>query len=61
LTETNPPNTLAAAMSDAFDFTAPDRGDDQMLNRILWLAVKGNEPPPITEARAPLHLYHAGR
>jgi len=61
MTETNPANTLAAAMSEAYDFTAPDRGDDQMLNRILWLAVKGNVPPPITEARAPLHLYHAGR
>ena len=61
LTETNPADTVAAAMSDAFDFTAPDRGDAQALNRILWLAVKGHEPPPTIGARAPLHLYHASR
>ena len=35
-------------MSERFDFTAEDRVPDQLLNEVLWVAVKGqNKPCPI--------------
>ncbi len=37
LNEKNPQNTAAARMSEGLDLSAPDRADDQLYNRILWL------------------------
>ena len=55
LKEKNPPNTTAARLSESLDLSAPDRVDDQVYNRILWLMLKGDSPPPIVRNRAPLH------
>jgi DNA-binding beta-propeller fold protein YncE len=45
LDEKNPPNNPTAARTLRMDFTEADRIDDNELNEILWLAVKGTEPP----------------
>ena len=47
LNEKNPQNTAAARLSESLDLSAPDRADDQLYNRILWLMLKGNAPPPV--------------
>jgi DNA-binding beta-propeller fold protein YncE len=49
LTQKNPPTSLTAARSEKLDFSASDRADDDELNDILWLAIKG------TPAPAPVH------
>jgi hypothetical protein len=45
LDEKNPPNNPTAARSLRLDFSKADRIDDFELNEILWLAMKGTEPP----------------
>ena len=60
LNEKNPQNTAAARMSEGLDLSAPDRVDDQVYNRILWLMMKGGAPP-IARNRAPLHALESSR
>jgi YVTN family beta-propeller protein len=45
LTERNPPNTRAARASAKLDFRGEDRIDDEVFNRILWSAIKGDARP----------------
>lgn len=61
MNETNPPATAAAGASAGLDFSAPDRVDDTTFNRILWSMLKGSEPLPDIETKAPLHAYRVGR
>ncbi|HEX2718845.1 MAG TPA: alkaline phosphatase family protein, partial [Gemmatimonadaceae bacterium] len=55
LDEKSPRNTGAARMSERLSLRYEDRGDDETFNRILWMAVKGeNVPyPGAREASAP--------
>ncbi len=46
LTDLNPRRSETAQASAAFDWSVPDRIDDLELNRILWRALRGTEPPP---------------
>ena len=46
LDERNPAASPTAARSLKFDFSAEDRVDDDELNDILWLAVRGHGAPP---------------
>ncbi len=55
LNEKNPQNTAAARMSEGLDLSAPDRVDDWVYNRILWLMLKGDASYPAARNRAPLH------
>jgi hypothetical protein len=48
LSETNPKTSATAARSLAMDFSEPDRIDDDEMNEILWLAIRGTIPPPPT-------------
>ena len=41
----NPGNSPTAARSAKMDFDEADRIDDDELNDILWLAIKGTDPP----------------
>jgi DNA-binding beta-propeller fold protein YncE len=59
LNEKNPPNTAAAALSEGLDLSAPDRVDDQLYNRVLWLMLKGDVPPPSTRRHAALHAMQS--
>ena len=61
MNETNAPTTAAARASAGLDFSAPDRVDDAMFNQILWSMMKGSEPLPGTDTKAPLHAYRVGR
>jgi DNA-binding beta-propeller fold protein YncE len=61
LNEKNTQNTAAARMSEGLDLSAPDRVDDQVYNRILWLMLKGDEQQPVVHSRAPLHALEASR
>ncbi len=61
LNEKNPPNTTAARMSDGLDLSAPDRVDDNVYNRILWLMLKSDATFPATRNWAPLHALEASR
>ena len=61
LNEKNPQNTAAARMSEGLDLSGPDRVDDQLYNRILWLMLKGDAPPPVARNRAPLHALQSSR
>ena len=45
LDERNPSNTPLAARSDRMDWAEADEIDDNELNAILWLAIKGTPPP----------------
>jgi hypothetical protein len=49
LTEKNPANSPTAPRSAKLDFSKSDLADDDELNEILWLALKG------TPAPAPIH------
>jgi len=60
LNEKNPQNT-AARTSEGLDFSAPDRVDDQVYNRILWRMLKGDAPPPVARNHAPLHALESSR
>jgi hypothetical protein len=46
LTDRNPAKSSTAARSLRMDFSQADRIDDDELNDILWLAIKGDAPPP---------------
>ena len=46
LTERNPAGTPAARASARLDFSREDRVDDEVFNRVLWLAIKGTRPYP---------------
>lgn len=46
LNERNPQSSPLAARSASLDLTEADRIDDDEMNRILWLALRGSEPPP---------------
>ncbi|MGC9952465.1 MAG: alkaline phosphatase family protein [Bryobacteraceae bacterium] len=59
--EMNLSTTAAARMSEALDFSGPDRVNDVVFNNILWLMLKGSEPFPVANLKAPLHLFQAGR
>jgi hypothetical protein len=59
--EMNPSKTAAARMSEGLDFSAPDRVNDVVFNNILWSILKGSEPFRAASAKAPLHLFQAGR
>jgi len=61
LNEKNPQNTAAARMSEGLDLSAPDRVDDQVYNRILWLMLKGDAPQPVVRNSAPLHALETSR
>lgn len=61
LDEKNPPNTAAARMSEGLDLSAPDRADDQLYNRILWLMMKGDAPPPVARSHAALHALQSSK
>lgn len=52
LDERNPEFNATAAQSRRMDWSEADRIDDNELNRILWLAVRGGEPP------APVRSFH---
>ena len=52
LNEKIPPNTAAARLSEGLDLSAPDRVDDQLYNRILWLMLKGDVPAPVAQSHA---------
>jgi hypothetical protein len=61
LNQKNPEKTAAARMSEGLDLSAPDRVDDQVYNRILWMMLKGDAPRPVAHNRAPLHAMEASR
>ena len=61
LNEKNPQNTAAARMSEGLDLSAPDRVDDQVYNRILWLMLKAGRSQPAARNWAPLHAFEALR
>jgi YVTN family beta-propeller protein len=55
LNEMNAPRTAAARLSSGLDFTAADRVNDAVFNRILWQMIKGPQAPPAIAIKAPLH------
>ncbi len=55
LTEKNPAGTRTAARSQKMDFDEADQIDDDELNDILWIAIKGSQPPP------PVRSYFSAR
>jgi hypothetical protein len=61
LNEKNPQNTAAARLSESLDLSTPDRVDDQLYNRILWLMLKGDVLPPIAQSRAALHALQSSK
>ena len=61
LNEKNPQNTAAARMSEGLDLSAPDRVDDEVYNRILWMMLKGDAPQPSARNWAPLHALEVSR
>lgn len=51
LDEKNKPNTKIAKISEGFDLSREDRVEEQVFNRVIWAAVRGeNDPMP-----APVH------
>jgi DNA-binding beta-propeller fold protein YncE len=61
LNEKNPQNTAAARMSEGLDLSAPDRVDDQVYNRILWLMLKGDVSSPVAQNHAALHALQSSK
>jgi hypothetical protein len=61
LNEKNPQNTAAARMSEGLDFSAPDRVNDQLYNRILWTMLKGDTPPPVVPSHGALHALQSSK
>ena len=61
LNEKNPQDTTAARLSESLDLSAPDRVDDQLYNRILWLMLKGDVPPPVAQSHAALHALQSSK
>jgi YVTN family beta-propeller protein len=60
LDERNPSGTRGALESERLDLTQEDRSDDELFNRILWEAVKGDAPYPGPRRLSLLEL-HRGR
>jgi DNA-binding beta-propeller fold protein YncE len=58
--EINSHGTIAATMSENLDFSAPDRVNDAIFNQILWTMIKGTQPFPLANSKAPLHAFYAG-
>jgi YVTN family beta-propeller protein len=54
--EKNPPKTATSELSKQFDLTAPDRIDDALFNKVLWAMLKGDQPMPVAESKAAVHL-----
>jgi len=50
LEDRNPANSTTAARSARLDFTQEDLNDDDEVNDILWLAIRGTDPPPPTRS-----------
>ncbi len=61
LSEKNPSKTAAARLSEGLDLSAPDRVDDQLYNRILWLMLKSDVPPPAAPSHAALHALQSSK
>jgi len=61
LNEKNPEKTAAARMSEGLDFSAPDRVDDQLYNRILWMMLKGDVSPPPARTHASLQALQSSK
>jgi DNA-binding beta-propeller fold protein YncE len=61
LNEKNPQNTTAARMSEGLDLSGPDRVDDQLYNRILWLMLKDDRPTPVARGYGALHALQSSR
>jgi hypothetical protein len=61
LNEKNPQNTAAARLSESLDLSTPDRVDDQLYNRILWLMLKGDVPSPVAQSHAALHALQSSK
>ena len=59
LNEKNPQGTPAARLSERLDLSAPDRADDALYNRILWLMLKGDGQPPPARHVAPLQALQS--
>ena len=59
--ELNPAKTAAAILSQDLDFSRPDRVNDDLFNRILWLMIKGDQEKPAVAAKAPLHILQMSR
>jgi hypothetical protein len=55
VTQKNPPRSETAARSEKMDFDEADEIDDDELNAILWIAIKGTEPP------VPVRSYFSAR
>lgn len=51
LTDKNPASSPTAERSLKLDFSGSDLNDDEELNEILWLAIKGTQPPPPVRSR----------
>jgi DNA-binding beta-propeller fold protein YncE len=51
LTDKNPASSPTAERSLKLDFSQSDLNDDEELNEILWLAIKGTQPPPPVRSR----------
>ncbi len=61
LNEKNPQNTAAARMSESLDLSAPDRADDRLYNRVLWMMLKGDVPQPVAQSHAALHVLQSSK
>jgi DNA-binding beta-propeller fold protein YncE len=61
LNEKNLQNTAAARMSEGLDLSKPDRVDDQLYNRILWVMLKGDVPAPVVQSHAALHALQSSK
>ena len=61
LNEKNPQNTAAARLSEGLDLSAPDRADDRLYNRILWLMLKGDAAQPVAHSHAALHALESSK
>ena len=48
-------------MSEGLDLSAPDRVDDRLYNRILWLTLKGDVPPPVAQSKAALQMLQSSK
>ena len=61
LNEKNPQKTAAARMSEGLDLSGPDRADDQLYNRVLWMMLKGDAAPPVATSHGALHALQLSR
>jgi YVTN family beta-propeller protein len=60
LDEMNPPRTRAARMTERLDFSRVDAAEMEPFNRVLWLAVKGEDVPyPGTRRMAALEAWRS--